>query len=99
MKDYSISEYILAGCKEMKGGMIAIHHVTGGRVCDTGCFAFNNGTCPAYQKLTGGNATKNLSIKELCRTCGIIVKGSIFKGEVSFICPRCNSHWQHKIKK
>lgn len=51
MKSYSISEYIEAGCEEMDGIMMAVHKATTGKVCDSGCAVFNEGTCHAYRKL------------------------------------------------
>lgn len=52
MRSYSIQEYEVAGCKEMRGAMLAIHGITTGKVCDTGCYAFNEGKCLAYLRLT-----------------------------------------------
>lgn len=51
MNYYSIDEYKRAGCEQMTGIMIAVHTETGGRVCDTGCSTFEDGSCPAYKKL------------------------------------------------
>ncbi len=53
MKNYTIQEYIDAGCNEIKvTSMQAVWIITGGMVCDTGCHAFANGKCDAYKKLT-----------------------------------------------
>ena len=54
MKSYSIEEYKLAGCEEMEvSTMRAVHGLSNGKVCDTGCHAFNNGKCSAYRNLSG----------------------------------------------
>jgi hypothetical protein len=64
MKSYTIDEYKKAGCSEMEfPAMIAVHGITRGQVCDTGCHAF--GRCDAYQKLTSGLSIDNKVIKEL----------------------------------
>lgn len=54
MKSYTIKQYIDAGCPEMQDlTMLAVHGATSGKVCDAaGCWAFENGGCPAYKKLT-----------------------------------------------
>lgn len=52
MRSYSIDQYMFAGCPEMHGGMIAIHRMTDGRVCVTGCYAFEEGKCQFYRNLT-----------------------------------------------
>lgn len=53
MKSYTVQQYITAGCPEMDVSvMVAVHGKTGGKVCDTGCHAFNGGKCPSYKKLT-----------------------------------------------
>lgn len=53
MKSYTVQQYITAGCHEMEhSNMLAVHGITGGKVCDTGCHAFNGGKCQAYKKLT-----------------------------------------------
>jgi hypothetical protein len=31
--------------------MLAVWGITGGKVCDTGCHAFNGGKCQSYKKL------------------------------------------------
>lgn len=63
MKSYSITDYLKAGCPELeRPDMMAVHGLTGGRVCDTGCWAFNGGGCAAYKKLTSlglGSPHKN----------------------------------------
>jgi hypothetical protein len=52
VKSYTISEYISAGCNEMNiPSMLAVHGITNGKVCDTGCSRFNGGNCPAYKDL------------------------------------------------
>jgi len=52
MKSYTVEQYIKAGCPEMEHqNMMAVHGLTGGKVCDTGCHAFDSGKCPAYKKL------------------------------------------------
>ena len=52
MKSYTIKQYLDAGCQEMEvPAMTAVHGMTGGKVCDTGCHAFDSGKCPAYKKL------------------------------------------------
>lgn len=44
MKSYHVEKYIEAGCKELeKPAMYAVWGLTGGKVCDTGCHAFNGG--------------------------------------------------------
>ena len=58
MKQYTIDQYRQAGCPEMSGGMLAVHSITGGRVCDTGCSAFEGGRCKHYQKLTGSETIR-----------------------------------------
>ena len=58
MKSYSIHDYQLAGCQEMHGAMVVVHMATQGKVCDTGCWAFKDGQCPAYKKLTAPLSTK-----------------------------------------
>jgi hypothetical protein len=56
MESYSIHEYRLAGCKEMDfPSMMAVHGLTQGKVCDTGCHAYNGGKCPAYKRLISPN--------------------------------------------
>jgi hypothetical protein len=53
MKSYSIAEYMGAGCMEVyRSSMIAVHRYTQGKMCDTGCWAFHQGRCLAYRKLT-----------------------------------------------
>lgn len=52
MKSYSVAEYQRAGCTDMKDAMLAIHVIADGKVCDTGCWAFDDGKCPAYRRLT-----------------------------------------------
>jgi hypothetical protein len=53
MNAYSIAQYSSAECPEIEiPSMIAVHGITGGRVCDTGCHLFNNGYCRAYKNLT-----------------------------------------------
>lgn len=53
MNSYSIDDYKKAGCKEIYNAlMLGVHGITDGRVCDTGCHAFNNGGCQAYKILT-----------------------------------------------
>lgn len=57
MKSFTIEEYVAAGCPEMKHeSMCAVHMLMGGRVCDTGCHAYNNGRCRHYMQLTTGVA-------------------------------------------
>lgn len=52
MKSYSIDEYIEAGCEEMNiPAMIGVHGLSNGKVCDTGCHAFDGGNCKAYKNL------------------------------------------------
>ncbi len=36
----------------------AVHKMTGGRMCTTGCFTFNNGKCASFQRLENGAAAK-----------------------------------------
>lgn len=59
MESYSVEAYQKAGCKLLADEMAGIsgiqgslvHGLTGGKVCDTGCHAFNLGRCSAYQNL------------------------------------------------
>lgn len=53
MKSYTVEEYKKAGCQEMNGGMLVVHGMTDGKVCDTGCARFEEGKCVAYKKLIG----------------------------------------------
>jgi len=62
MEPYNIQAYLDAGCFEMKLAlMVLVHGKTGGRVCDTGCHAFDNGRCRAYMKLV--NQSKRSTIE------------------------------------
>ena len=55
MKQYTIEQYLDAGCEELKlPVMMAVHMLTRGKVCDTGCHAFNGGACKAYKNLVKG---------------------------------------------
>lgn len=55
MKSYTVAEYLDAGCPELKiASMMLVHGITGGRVCDTGCHAFNGGGCQYYRNLISG---------------------------------------------
>jgi len=67
MKSYTGEEYIAAGCKEMHGAMLAIHVITAGRICDTGCWAFDGGKCPAYRKLISFKGQSKAEILETVR--------------------------------
>lgn len=52
MKSYTVQQYINAGCPEIENlTMLAVHGATSGKICDTGCWAFKVGGCPAYKKL------------------------------------------------
>lgn len=58
MNSFKIDAYIAAGCtmlppqKDGLAAMHAVHGLTGGRLCDTGCVAFRGGKCSAYMRLT-----------------------------------------------
>lgn len=55
MKSYTVTEYINAGCRELAiPVMRGVYDITQGRVCDTGCWHFDRGKCPAYKKMTTG---------------------------------------------
>jgi hypothetical protein len=52
MKSFSIMQYLYARCPEMRLPIMrAVHVETNGKVCDTGCHAYNNGKCQFYKKL------------------------------------------------
>jgi hypothetical protein len=55
MKAQNIENYVKAGCiiigETPSKNVIARHLIYKGKLCDE-CFAFNNGTCESYQKLT-----------------------------------------------
>ena len=54
MKSYTVEQYRIAGCQEMENkSMVAVHGITNGKVCGTGCHAFAGGKCQAYKKLIG----------------------------------------------
>lgn len=57
MKAYTIGQYLDAGCpfandRKQLQVFMGVHQATGGKVCDTGCAWFVNGTCRAYKTLT-----------------------------------------------
>lgn len=55
MKSYTIKDYITAQCHHFMEApltMGAVHGLTGGQICDTGCIDFNHGRCEAYRRLT-----------------------------------------------
>jgi hypothetical protein len=55
MKSYSKQQYLDTGCRELvHASMIVIHGMTRGKVCDTGCHAFNKGQCEHYKRLIKG---------------------------------------------
>lgn len=64
MKSYTIGDYISVGCKEMDSIIRAVHEATNGRVCDTGCAVFNDGTCCAYKKLILIGSTGKIPFKQ-----------------------------------
>jgi hypothetical protein len=55
MNPYPAIKYFEAGCdfaKSGAGAFYAVHGLTQGRVCDTGCAWYANGKCAAYRGLT-----------------------------------------------
>lgn len=54
MKAYLAIQYLAAQCNfahQSPTPFLAVHRVTVGRVCDTGCAEFNDGKCVAYKAL------------------------------------------------
>lgn len=61
MDSYELEDYRKAGCKEFKNkSMIAVHALVGGKVCDTGCYAYNSGRCSAYKNLVNTRVVAEL---------------------------------------
>lgn len=53
MESFTVQQYMNAGCVEIfSPPMVAVHGITGGRICDTGCHAFHGGRCVAFKQLT-----------------------------------------------
>ncbi len=61
-KPYTQEEYKAAGCSLFRGTVaetiMAVHEMTGGKLCTTGCADYNGGRCAAFQKLENGAAQK-----------------------------------------
>ena len=69
MKSYTIQEYLDANCEEMKDlTMRAVHGLSNGKVCDTGCHAFDNGKCTAYKNLISNQKAETQSNFEIVET-------------------------------
>jgi len=77
----NIEDYRSAQCPfEQETGLVfsAVHQVTNGRVCDTGCAQFNGGKCPAYQKLIipsndGAGQLPQETVRETANRLGISI--------------------------
>lgn len=55
MKSFDAMQYLAAKCNfahESPRPFLAVHGITQGRVCDTGCAEFQGGKCAAYRALT-----------------------------------------------
>ena len=62
MNFYTIQEYVDAGCPEVGDATgIAIYHLTGGKICDTGCNRFQGGRCGAYNRLVSRSQVATLN--------------------------------------
>lgn len=58
MISFEIKSYQDAGCTMLSTAkdataMTAVHGITGGRLCDTGCAAYHGGKCAAYRRMVG----------------------------------------------
>lgn len=61
MKRYEILDYIKAGCEELKHkAMVGVFGITDGKICDTGCHAYNNGNCKAYKNLINDRTDRKM---------------------------------------
>lgn len=64
MEYYSIQKYIDSGCPEIKDDMgkhLWAH--TRGKICDTGCVRFNDGSCKAYRNLVFKHKKQTIGIE------------------------------------
>ena len=60
MDSYRVHEYQQAGCPEIDSPvMLGVWALTNGKMCDTGCHAFNKGNCKFYKKLTATTTASN----------------------------------------
>jgi len=77
MKSYSMEDYKKAGCKEFENpSMIAVHAIVGGKVCDTGCYAYHSGRCGAYKNLVNDRVvpeTPTETVREEAKRRGISI--------------------------
>lgn len=78
MKSYKLKDYVAAGCPEMEyPSMVSLVGFTGGKVCDIGCHAFNNGSCKAYRKLItplAQQAEPVETVREKAKRLGVSIK-------------------------
>jgi len=75
MKSFTVEQYLAAGCSEMKKeSMLAVHAMTGGRVCDTGCHAF--GHCKEHRVLIGAAVAEKVyteTVREEVERTGLTI--------------------------
>ncbi len=58
MKRYTWTQYLNAGCSEVKDKIgLGLYIITGGKICDNGCNRYKKGQCPAFIKLTSPEST------------------------------------------
>jgi len=81
MKSFDIKSYQDAGCTMLavqkdNASMAAVHAITGGKLCDTGCAAYHGGKCAAFQRMTRSlptQATYTETVKQEAARLGVSV--------------------------